>query len=116
MENKNSGTNQSGKPAGKIKARKVRARAKTPKVTEVQPTLEFAEPDKSGWRYAQGAHGRFCIGASRHHETQFGLYIRTPEMSRFKFLRKFQALSDALAEAEKLNASKPLTVTSNGNG
>jgi hypothetical protein len=103
--NTNTNTNQMEVKSKKArKARKVRAAAAPkPRAT----ALEFSpEPDKAGWRYADGRGGRFCIGASRHHGTAFGLYYKSPEMSRFKFLAKFEAFSDAQAEAEKVDAER----------
>jgi hypothetical protein len=119
MENNSTKTNQIVNRSAKVKpkkARKVPAAAKAPKI---QATLEFAEPDKAGFRYAQGRIGRFAIGTSRHHDSEFALYKKKPEMSRFKFLGKFEDLMQARAAAEKVDAERDpelSTVTANGNG
>jgi len=97
MENSNTKTNQ--------KVRKLKKARKAKQAAPAPQALEFAEPDKSGFRYADGRTGRFAIGASRHHGTEFGLYERTPEMSRFKLLAKFDGLAEAIQEAEKVNAT-----------
>ena len=82
------------------KARKER-KARKAKPAAPAPVLEFAEPDKTGWRYAEGRSTRFAVGASRHHGADFALYSRTPDMSRFKLIGKFESFEKAQSAAEK---------------
>lgn len=87
------------RPAKERKERKAKKASK--KVAA--PVLEFAELDKAGFRYAEGASARFAIGASKHHGAEFALYSRTPAMPRFKLIAKFDALDKAIGAAEKQN-------------
>jgi hypothetical protein len=86
------------------KAKASKAAKKAKKAAPVAAVLEFAEPDKAGWRYAEGRGGRFCLGASKHHGAEFALYFKNPGMSRFKFVAGFDSEAKALATAEKANA------------
>jgi hypothetical protein len=71
-------------------------------------TLEFAEPGKDKFRYAQGSKGRYAIGPSTRYSSEFALFAKAKDERRFEFIAAFASFAEAPMAAQRSDEESEL--------